>query len=61
MKAKELIARLEKMVAIRGNIDILIMDPETGRFDTVRDLEVVTPDKHNELMGPGIELIPGLI
>ena len=60
MKAKELIARLEKLVAIRGNIDILIGNAESGWFDTVKDLEVVTPDKFNALMGPGIELIPGL-
>ena len=45
MKAKELIARLEKLVAIRGNIDILIGNAESGWFDTVKDLEVVTPDK----------------
>ena len=61
MKAKELIARLEKMVAENGeDLDVLIMDGESGWFDTIKDLKVVTPNKFNALMGPGVELIPGL-
>jgi hypothetical protein len=61
MKAKELIARLEKMVAENGDINILIGNAESGDFDTVKDVKVVQPDKFNALISPGIELEVGLM
>ena len=61
MKAKELIARLEKLVAENGNQDfkVLLMDHESGWFDTVVDMKIVMPNKFNALMSPGIELVQG--
>ena len=61
MKAKELIKRLRKMIAENGNQDfkVLLMDHESGWFDTVVDMKVVMPNKFNALMSPGIELVQG--
>ena len=61
MKAKELIRRLRKMIAENGNQDfkVLLVDHESGWFDTVVDMKVVMSNKYNGLMSPGIELVQG--
>ena len=61
MKAVELIAKLEKLVAENDeDLDVLIMDSESGWFDTIVDMKVVQPTKYNALMGPGVELVQGM-
>lgn len=61
MNAKELIRRLRKMIVENGNQDfkVLLVDHESGWFDTVVDMKVVMPNKNNTLMSPGIELVQG--
>ena len=49
------------MIVENGNQDfkVLLMDHESGWFDTVVDMKVVMPNKYNALMSPGIELVQG--
>ena len=60
MKAKELIKILQKLVKENGDIGILISNPETAFFDTIKDAKVVIPNEFNGLVSPGIELEAGL-
>ena len=61
MNAKDLIKKLQKMIAENGNQDfkVLLRDHESGWFDTVVDMKIVMPNKYNALMSPGIELVQG--
>ena len=61
MKAKELINRLQNLVKENGDLDILVADPESIDFDTIKNVQVVMPDKYNGIKSPGIELEVGLL
>ena len=46
MNAKDLIKKLQKMIAENGNQDfkVLLRDHESGWFDTVVDMKIVMPN-----------------
>lgn len=58
MKAKELIARLGKLIESHHGEDLDILIPrDEGWYDIVTDLRVVYPERYNDLVCPGVELV----